>query len=385
MSDHQPASLFELGIFAGAPQHDNFCRIPEILPTTALDPSPHPHQWPQGEPVRPAQAYQFGDQTKSLDGFFVDTDTAALLVIQDGAIRYERYGLTGGPEVTWISMSVAKSFISALVGIAVDEGHIGSIDEPISAYVPVENGSAYDGVSIKKVLQMSSGARWNEDYHDPTSDIYRLMAAMGAGGSLDEFVATMAPENKPGTVCRYNSGDTQALGALLVRATGRSITDYMQEKLYNPLGMNTRGHWLVDSKGMEVAFAGLAMTARDYARFGELYRNGGVWQGEQIVPVQWVRDSLDSDADHLQPGAPIVGTHHFPFGYGYQWWKPAGSRDEFSAIGVYNQFIYVDPRTRSVIVKLSANRAYGTSDDESTNRESETLEFLRAVRDSLPD
>lgn len=383
MTEHSPASLFELGIFAGVPQHQNFCRIPEILPTTTLTPSSRPHRWPLGEPMELPRTYRFDGETKSVEDFAVETDTAALLVIQDGAIRDERYALTGGRDVTWISMSVAKSFISALVGIALDEGHIDGLDVPISAYVPVEKGSAYDGVSIKNVLQMSSGARWNEDYHDPASDVYRLMGAMGAGGSLHDFVATMVPDNEPGTLCRYNSGDTQALGALLVRATGRSITDYMQEKLCEPLGMTTPGHWLVDSKGMEVAFAGLALTARDYARLGELYRNRGMCQGEKILPESWVRDSVRPDAGHLQPGAPIVGTHRFAFGYGYQWWLPAGTRGEFTAIGVYNQFIHVDPPSRSVIVKLSANRAYGTSDQERTNRENETLAFLRAIRDSL--
>lgn len=376
-------SLFELGIFAGVPQHDNFCRIPEILPTTAMPPSATARQWPLGEPVQPPQTYVFAGTARSVEDFFVQTDTAALLVIQDGAVRYERYALTGGPGVTEISMSVAKSFISALVGIAVADGHITGIDEPISAYVPVEKGSAYDGVSIKDVLQMSSGARWNEDYHDPASDVYRLMGAMGSGGSLDDFVATMAPDSEPGTVCRYNSGDTQALGALLVHATGRSITDYMHDRVFQPLGMTSPGHWLVDSKGMEVAFAGLAMTARDYARLGELYRNDGVWDGRQIVPASWVQQSVRPDSEHLEPGRPIVGTHPFGFGYGYQWWIPDGTRGEFTAIGVYNQFIYVDPLSHSVIVKLSANRAYGTSDQERTNRESETLAFLRAIRDSL--
>lgn len=384
MTDHKPASLFELGLFAGVPQHENFCRIAEILPTTTLEPSSHPHPWDRGDGVELPRTYRFGGQTKSVEEFFVETDTAALPVLQDGALRHERYALTGGPDVTWISMSVAKSFISALVGIAVSEGHIADIDEPISAYVPVDKGSAYDGVSIRNVLQMSSGARWNEDYHDPSSDVYRLIAALGSGGSLDDFVATMAADNEPGVLCRYNSGDTQALGALLVRATGRSLTDYMQEKLCEPLGMTHRGHWLVDTRGMEVAFAGLALTARDYARIGELYRNGGIWRGEQVVPGSWVSASLSPDADRLLPGRPIVGTHRFSFGYGYQWWIPAGERDEFSAIGVYNQFVYVDPASHSVIVKLSANRAYGTSSEESTNREGETLAFLRAIVESLP-
>ncbi|MFF2088849.1 serine hydrolase domain-containing protein [Nocardia sp. NPDC058176] len=377
------SALAGLGLFTGAPQHDNFCRLWNLLPVGALTPSSTPHQWRTGDPIELPDTYEFAGERKSFEEFFVETDTAALLVLEDGVIRHERYALTGGPEVPWISMSVAKSFISTLVGIAVAEGHITGIDQPISDYVPVDPGSAYDGVSIKNVLQMSSGARWNEDYSDPTSDIFRLNAAMAGVGTLDDFVAGVVRESEPGTVCRYNSGDTQALGSLLVHATGRSITDYMQEKLYEPLGMTAPGYWLLDAVGMEVAFAGLNMTARDFAKLGELYRNGGRWQGTQIVPEAWVRASVVPDATHLRPGLPIVGTHRFDFGYGYQWWIPAGDRGAFSAIGVYNQFVHVDPATKAVIVKLSANRTYGTADDESANREHETGAFLQAITDTL--
>jgi CubicO group peptidase (beta-lactamase class C family) len=124
---------------------------------------------------------------------------------------------------------------------------------------------------------------------------------------------------------------------------------------------------------------GLNLTARDYAKLGELYRNGGLWQGQQIVPADWVRDSVTVAAPHLEPGRPLVGGHHVDLGYGYQWWVPAGDRGEFSAIGVYNQFVYIDPASSTTIVKLSANRRYGTSTEESTNREMETLSFLRAI------
>lgn len=143
--------------------------------------------------------------------------------------------------------------------------------------------------------------------------------------------------------------------------------------------MASPGYWMVDPAGTELSFAGLNLTARDYAKLGELYRNGGVWQGEQIVPADWARDSVTVAARHLEPGRPLVGGHHFELGYGYQWWIPAGDRGEFSAIGVYNQFVYVDPASSTTIVKLSANRRYGTSTEESTNREMETIAFLRAI------
>jgi CubicO group peptidase (beta-lactamase class C family) len=380
MTDPRRRSLADLGLFTGAPQHENFCRLTDLLDVREMAPSAKPHTWPQGAPIALPETYEFDGATRSTEEFLVDTDTAALLVLVDGALRHEHYALTGGPDVQWLSMSVAKSFISALVGIAVDEGHIGGIDEPISTYVPVRAGSAYDGLPIRHALQMSSGARWNEDYHDPNSDIFRLSAAtMGLGGTLDDFVATMARESEPGTLCRYNSGETQVLGALLARATGRSVSAYMREKLGEPLGVSSPGYWIVDPAGVELAFGGLNLTARDFAKIGELYRNGGVWQGEQLVPADWVRDSVTVTAPHLAPGRPLIGGDPLPLGYGYQWWLPDGDRGEFTAIGVYNQFVYVDPASDTTIVKLSANRRYGTSTEEYTNRELETIALLRAI------
>ena len=197
-------------------------------------------------------------------------------------------------------MSVAKSFTSALVGIAVSEGHIRSIADPITNYVASLKGSAYDGVSIKDILQMSSGTRWSEDYGDPNSDIARLGAALGPGGSLTDFLGTMVREVEPGTRNLYNSADTQALGELLTQATGNSVTAYMQEKLWQPLGMEAPAYWINDSQGMEMTFAGLNATARDYAKLGELYRNKGRWGDQQLIPENWVEASTVADAEHLR-------------------------------------------------------------------------------------
>lgn len=380
MTDPQRTTIADLGLFSGAPQHENFSRLKDILDTSEMAASSRPHTWPEGEPVALPSTYQFEGTTRSTDDFLIDTDTSALLVLIDGAVRHEHYALTGGPDVHWLSMSVAKSFISALVGIAIDQGHISGVDEPISSYLPVKPGSAYDGVSISDVLRMSSGARWNEDYSDPDADVFRLTkAAMGIGGTFDDFIATMVPDTEPGTLCRYNSGDTMALAALVARATGRSVSEYMNETLCEPLGVTAPGYWLVDPAGTELSFAGLNLTARDFARIGELYRNGGQWQGRQLVPAAWVHDSTTVAAPHLAPGSPVVGGKPFAVGYGYQWWIPEGDRGEFSAIGVYNQFVYVDPSSGTTIVKLSSNRRYGTANEESVNRELETLAVLRAI------
>jgi CubicO group peptidase (beta-lactamase class C family) len=377
--ERKPASIAELRLFTGVPQYENFAQLKNLLNVREMKASRHAFLFAEGPSLALPKSYDFEGETKDLNAFLAETHSSALIVIKDGAIQAEHYWLTGGRDVQWPSMSVAKSFISALVGIAVQEGFIKSVEDPMDRYVPSLSGSVYEGVRIKDVLQMSSGARWTEDYNDPSSEIFRLTVAMAPGGSLDAFVPTMVRESEPGTVCRYNSAETQALGMLLVGATGRSISDYMHEKLCEPLGMEQPSYWLLDSRSREMAFAGLNMTARDFAKLGELYRNGGMWRDRQVVPAEWVNASTKPDAPHLAPGKTMVADRVTSLGYGYQWWIPGGHRGEFSAIGVYNQFVYVDPSRGAVIVKLSANPAYGTSKTEKTNKEGETIEALRAI------
>ena len=375
--------LPDLNLYSGEPQYETFPRMGEIFPTSKLKPSMQPLEFARGQQLELPRDYEFEGRRRSTEQFFQDTHTAALLVLKAGLVRHERYALTGGADVCWISWSVAKSFVSALIGIAVEEGHIESIEDTIGGYAAGLRDSAYGDVRIKDVLQMSSGARWNEDYTDPESDISRFATALTSGGSMLEFVAGMQRETAPGSTCQYNSADTQALGFMLMAATGRSITNYMQEKLCEPLGMTHGGHWLLDGQDMEMAFGGLNLTARDFAKLGELYRLRGEWQGQQLVPRDWASASVTPDAPYLAAGQVLVGGHVLPLGYGYQWWIPEGDRGEFSAIGVYNQFVYVDPSRDTTIVKLSATPTYGTSKEESENREMETIEFLRAIAEHL--
>ncbi len=365
-------------LFSGAEQYQYFGRIPDFFPHTTMPPSDAPLQFGEGIQISLPQSFVFKGQSVDTETFLKETDTVALLVLKGGDVRFERYSLTGGRNVAWLSMSVAKSFISALVGIAVNEGKIESIEDPITKYVPKLERSAYDGVRIKDILQMSSGAQWNEDYSDPQSDINRFGRIFAMGGSLDDFAATLQRDNDPGTVNHYNSIDTQVLGMLLVSVTGQSITDTMTKKLWQPMGAESAAHWLVDNHGMEMAFGGLNATARDYAKLGELYRLGGQLNGKQIVPAEWVRASVTPDAPHLQPNADNPDSES-GLGYGYQWWIPVSDEGEFSAIGVYNQFIYVNPAHEVVIVKLSANSDYGTTADESSYRELETIELFREI------
>lgn len=375
----EPADQDVPDTFTGEPMHEYFCQAASFAGSVTMPASPMRYPWPVGPEAELPSTYVFRGQAGQVDRFMADTDTTALVVLQHGRLRHESYFLTGGPEVQWLSMSVAKSFVSALVGIAQEEALISSLDEPISHYISVDPGSAYDGTTIRSVLQMSSGARWSEDYTDPESDIFRLTSVLHGVGTFDRFVAESVREFAPGTVCRYNSTDTQALASLLVSATGVSVADYLYQKLLHPLGTESAGQWLVDSEGQAAASFGLNLTARDYARLGELYRNGGWWQGRQLVPEDYVALSTRALSPHTQAGRVLMESEQWNMGYGYQWWIPQEDPGEFAAIGVYNQFLYINPMHGAVIVKLSANRRYGTGSDEATNRDLENLEVLRTI------
>ena len=364
-------------LFSGEEQYENLNRFYKFINSSTLTPSSAPINFKSRKNISLPVSFNLNNVEIETENFLQRTDTSALLILKNGEIQFEQYWLTGGEDVQWMSMSVAKSFISALVGIAIRDGHINNIEEAISDYVPELKNSPYNNVRIKDVLQMSSGASWDENYSDPESDINRWAKIFALGGSFDEFIQTLSNDFEPGTINHYNSMDTQALGMLVNRATGKSITNYMTEMLWHPMGAVNEGYWLLDSEGMEMAFAGLNATARDYAKFGELYRLDGELNGQQIVPKSWVKDSITPDGPHLTPGDNPLSD--YPLGYGYQWWVPGGDEGEFMAIGVYNQMIYVAPESSMVIVKLSANSSYGTAEDTDMASELETIEFFRAI------
>lgn len=376
VDERQP---FVASLFTGVEQYENLNRLAKIFPSHRIAAPDNPVQFPRDETLALPMEYKFEGEIQNTTEFLAETDTVALLVIHNGTVKYENYWLTGGPTVQWMSFSVGKSFLSAMIGIAIEEGLIDSIATPITDYVPELKGSAYDNVSIKDVLQMSSGARWNEDYSDPNSDIMRYGNVWATGGSFDEFTASLEREREPGTYNYYNSTDTQALGMLMVRATGQSLASYAEEKLWAPLGMEDDGFWNTDNSGMEMAAGGLQVTARDYAKLGQLFLQDGKWLGEQIIPADWVKASVTPDAPHLMPEAHP----EFPVGYGYQWWVLDGDEGEFSALGIYNQAIYVNPSRDLVIVKLSANSNYGLSNSEESYRELETFELFRAIGNTV--
>ena len=329
---------------------ENFRSVAEFWPTRSLTQAKVPYVYNYGDPLNVPSSFAYNDQKLGTQQFLKDSWTTGLIVIQNDEIALEDYYLGNSAVTQNISWSMAKSFISALIGIAVNDGHIISIEQSVDAYATSLEGSGYEGVSIKNVLQMSSGVAFNEDYGDFYSDINRWGRDFSLGNSQDAFAATLKNDIEPGTVNHYVSINTHVLGMVLTQATGRSITDYMQEKLYNPMGMEHDGLWIIDGQGMEMALGGLNLTLRDFAKLGSLYLHDGTFNGQQIVPASWVADSRTMDQPHLLPGND--------FGYGYQWWMVGGDSGEFMAMGVYGQYIYINPETNTVIVKNSANPFY---------------------------
>ena len=363
-------------LFGGGEQVENFRRLSTIFPVRVIRRSSQPSPLPPGSPTPLPTSFICEGQTLDTAAFLAEMETTGLIVIRDERVVFEDYWLGADASTQTIAWSVTKSFVSTLVGIAIAEGAIASVEDPATRYAPELAGSAYDGVRLKDILQMSSGARWNEDYSDPSSDIGEFLRVWVRGESLDAFAARCVRACEPGTFNRYNSTDTHVLGLVLRRATGRSLSEYLHDKLWEPLGMEADAFWIVDSAGAEMAGGGLNAVLRDYARLGCCYLHGGAWNGAQVVPAAWVRASITPDAPHLMPGPrPNANSGS---GYGYQWWVPDDS-GAFCAIGVYNQFISVDPTTRTVIAKTGAFRRYGSTPQAQSYRVNEHGALFAAI------
>lgn len=356
---------------------NNFSTMDRMFDTVEIQPTGPVTSFGEAPQPLPTQFSHNGEVLNTRD-FLATTNTTALLVLKDNDITFEEYYLGTQADDRRISWSVAKSFLSALFGIAVSNGDIASLDTPVSNYVPSLKGTGYDGVAIKDVLQMSSGVRFDEDYARFNSDINRFGRLMALGGSIDEFAATLEREREPGTYLHYVSIDTHVLGMVLRAATGEEIEDYFNDYLWSRLGAEDSTLYLVDSDNQPMVLGGLNMRTRDFARFGSVYLNQGYWNGHQVVPADWVTASVTPDAPHLMPGER--DTSDMTLGYGYQWWIPENADQEFMAIGIYDQFIYVNQKLGVVIVKNSANTHFTDGHFESMR---ETVSMFRAIAQTL--
>jgi CubicO group peptidase (beta-lactamase class C family) len=275
----------------------------------------------------------------------------ALLVLKNDKLAYEDYEMGNTEKTRWMSMSIAKSITSSLVGAAIEDGHIKSIDDPLTQYVAALKGSAYDGVSIRYLLQMASGVKWDETYTNPASDRRRMLDAQIAQqpGAIMQLMAKLPRAAAPGSIWNSSTGETFVAGAVVRAAVGRPLADYLSERIWTKAGMESDATWWLESPdGVEIGGSGLSATLRDYGRFGLFLMNDGVVGGEKILPDGWVRDAGSSKII----GGKVVD-------YGYMIWPFAArpgavNHGAFQALGIYGQHIYVNRRERVVIVVWSA-------------------------------
>ncbi|MEY3634109.1 MAG: hypothetical protein RLZZ61_519 [Pseudomonadota bacterium] len=309
-------------------------RIPILAKANIIAKGDKVYPLPQGTPLTIAT---------DVDAYMKAQRTAGLVIIQDGKVRMEKYGLDFGPEGKWTSFSVAKSFTSTLVGAAIKDGYIKSIDDKVSAYIPDLKGSAYDDVTIAQLLTMTSGVKWNEDYEDPKSDV-ALFNAHKAENGMDVTVSYMRnlPREAPaGTKWVYKTGETNLIGVLVSSATKKTLSAYLSEKLWAPFGMEQDASWLLGATGHEISGCCIQASTRDYARFGMFMLGGAKVNGVSILPDNWIAPATSKQADIGMLGK----------GYGYQWWTyDDGS---YAAQGIFGQGIFIDPKRNLVIASNS--------------------------------
>ena len=323
-------------------------RLPILAKARDIAPSATPLPLPQGKPLN----------IPGIDAYMAQQRAAGIVILQDGKVRFERYGLGFDKDGRWTSFSVAKSFTSTLVGAAIQDGYIKSLDDKVSQYIPDLRGSAYDDVSIRQLLMMSSGVKWNEDYEDPNSDVAKFNNAKPEPG-MDATVSYMRklPRAHPaGEVWHYNTGETNLIGVLVSSATKKPLAEYLQEKVWQPAGMAAPATWLLGASGHEIAGCCLQAATRDYARFGLFVLANGKVGGKQIVPPDWFGQATTKQKDIGQPGR----------GYGYQWWTYDDGA--VAAQGIFGQGIFID-RKRGLVIASNADWTRATLGPEPEARE----------------
>lgn len=321
--------------------------IDRLFPTRTIAAGESPRELPQAPQDLAAKlSFEIDGVTYDLYDFLALDNVTGLIVLKDGAVVYETYQRGNTPATRWMSMSVAKSITSTLVGAAIEDGHIGSLDDMVVDYVPSLKGSAYDGVSIHDILRMASGVQWDETYTDPQSDRRDLLRAQIAQqpGAAMEVMAALPRAAEPGTVHTYSTGETQVLGEIVRGAVGKPLADYLSETIWQPYGMEADATWWLDSPdGVEIGGSGLSATLRDFARFGQFFLDGGVIDGTPVLPEGWTR----------QAGQPQTLKDGTVIDYGLMWWpgwtEPSIADKAYAAIGIHGQNIYINPARNIVI------------------------------------
>ena len=355
---------------------ENFRNMQKLFPSKPILAATEPYHFQENQ-IPLNISYSFLGEVHQMWKFLERISTTGLLIIKDDVIVCEKYFLGESKTSKHTSWSVAKSFISALIGIAINEGCIDSVNDPITKYVPELENSAYNNVPIKHILQMSSGVKFNEDYDDKNADINKLLDQLYLYAlPIERVILNFPSQRSSGESLEYISINTQILSLLLKRVTGKDIASNVQEKIWQPMGAEKDAYWLTDLYGNEVTFCGLNATLRDYAKFGLLYLHGGKFNGKQIIPESWVKESIKPDRPYLKPGE--TGEKNAYWGYQYHWWVPVGSQGDYCANGAWGQYIYINPEKNLVIAKSGAGNSVSRTPDDD-----ETIILFRAIAEEL--
>jgi len=350
-------------LFWSIPQRDAafraMDRIPILSNSRIISAGKDVYPLPSGAPL---------DVGIDVDAYMKDQRSAGLVIIQDGKIRLEKYGLDFSADGRWTSFSVAKSITSTLVGAAIKDGYIRNIDDKVSDYIPDLKGSVYDNVTIKQLLTMTSGVKWNEDYADPKSDV-ALFDAHKAERGVDVTVSYMRKlkrEAPPGTKWVYKTGETNLIGVLVSSATKKKLSNYLSEKVWRPFGMEHDASWLLGSTGHEISGCCLQASTRDFARFGLFVLGGGIAEGKSVLPDGWIAEATTKYADVDSSGN----------GYGYQWWTV--NDGSYQAQGIFGQGIFIDPK-RKLVIASNGNWPKAT-DSKGYDQEQKRFLFYKQVQ-----
>jgi CubicO group peptidase (beta-lactamase class C family) len=326
----------------------NFRRVDQIFAAHTIHHGANVRPLPRAAvQIDPVVTQSDGLPTVSIEQLMEGERITGVIAVKDGEIILERYAFGRGPDDRWISMSVAKSVTSTLIGAAVKDGLIHSIDDPVVRYIPELRGTAFDGVTIRHLMTMSSGVRWKEDYVDLTSDIALAGGEEMVGGvpPLVAYAARLDREAKPGTRRKYQTIDADMLGIVLSRALkGRTLADYISEKIWQPFGMEADANWLVDKAGIERGGCCLSVTLRDYARLGMFMDEGAQAGGVDVLADGWIHDAWTPQLS--EPDKYVKG-----FGYYWQIRQDGG----YEAVGAYGQSVTIYPNEHLVIAVNSAS------------------------------
>jgi CubicO group peptidase (beta-lactamase class C family) len=368
-------SLMAVSLAAGSAGLAKDRDTPAILPpggAGVLNWTPAQQEWgyKHMELMNPSRVIERGRKVRALpksgvqisprfeaDGQAYDTASymsafrvSGVLVIRDGKIVLERYGLGRKPGDRWTSFSVAKSVTSTLIGAAIKDGKIKSLDEPVTSYIPELAGSAYEGVSVRQLITMTSGVKWSENYTDPESDVAKegLSVLEPGVNPVVSYMRRLPREAPPGSKFSYKTGETDLAGILLSNAVGEPLSQYLSEKIWKPFGMEKDGVWAEDIAGHERGGCCMSMTLRDYGRFGLFTLEQGNIDGTAVLPAGWMQDATDAHVSEPR--------------YGYFWWLTAGG---YEARGIFGQSLSVFPGERLVVV---INAAWPAATDKNISK-----------------